>query len=390
MRWTLPSCPLHYELLTKEELEGSFGLESFLAIEATTKDDRLELRVASTMWMLTGQHRPFAVPDKGFDPLVLKTDGIRWSPVGQSILFASLGTQGGLGWMFPPIPEGAQRSWDYPMAERTLGHNGVSMLQSDGAAQIGVGRVLGWPLRQEAEISREGNLVLRARGPERWSSQAAPGEQVLAGLERDGELRSEHVILPSGRLLRATLQRETTLLLTVNMTTPPRTMRSRFRQRSEVHLVSACDGPTASKLEPALTREERAIATLGELSLAVYGVAPRESASALFSAALRAARGDAKILATIDRHRKAHGERSWPTAFLVDDADVVVKGSRIEISATASVPRRGDKNVSTPATFRFEMVEEGGRFVIDRVTASLAIEPGNPQIFELSTQRARP
>lgn len=397
VRWTLPTCPLRYEVLTTERFEGSLPLGAselvtFLSVDATTTASGLELRLSSTAAMKNGKHRPYAVPDTGFPPLTVATDGARWHVVGDSVLFAGFGSQGGLAWLFPDLPDGARQSWDYPVDPSRLNQNGVSVLNSQVFSSpalpvLGKAKPIVWPLREETSTSPDGRLVMRARGPERWSSRSPGGASDFSVLEREGEIRTEHVILPNGRLFRAHLERDVNLTLTVEKSEP---IRSRLVQRSDAHLVAACDGPVETSLAPVLTREERAIALVGDLAMALYAEKRPASTIEAFSSGLRAARGDKAILAAIDRYRKGRDENWWPVPALVNDDDVVTKGDRIELNVKASVVNPNQKNTRTPVKFRFDVVETGGRLFIDRVTAAFEIETGQGEVLEIAKNRVFP
>lgn len=391
VRWALPTCPLRYEVLTTERFEGTppYGateLVTFLSVDAATIASGLELRLSSTAAMKNGKHRPYAVPDTGFPPLVVATDGARWHVVGDSVLFAGLGSQGGLAWLFPDLPDETKSSWDFPVDPSRLNQNGVSVLRSSSLPALGKGKTIVWSLREETSTSPDGRLVVRARGPERWSSRS-PGGGDFAVLDREGEIRTEHVVLPSGRLLRAHLERDVNLTFTVEKSEP---IRSRLVQRSDAHLVAACDGPTEASLAPVLTREERAIALVGDLAVALYAEKRPPSTVEAFSSSLRAARGDKAILAAIDRYRKGRGESWWPVPVLIDDDDIVTRADRLELNVKTNVVSPSHKDTRTSVKFRFDVVETGGRLFIDRVVAAFELEPGQGEVLEIAKDRVFP
>jgi hypothetical protein len=324
------------------------------------------------------------MPDAGFPPLELVTDGRALRPAVATSLWSGLGTQGGLGWLFPDL---SGTVWAFPVDTRMLNQNGMSALQSQAFELTPPQRTSVFPLRLESASSPDGRLVVRARGPEQWSSRSPDGgANDLAVLDRKGEIRTEHVLLPNGRLLRAHLERDVDLALDVKGTTSPMPMRSRITQRSDAHLVAACDGPTEPPLEPVLTREEKAIAAVGALDVAVYTPDKRGAAPEAFSAAVRK-QGDKAILATIDRYQRGRGDHAWAFPGHVRDEDVVVQADRIVVTEHGAVKHPTRANTNTPVTFRFEVVEEGGRFVVDRITSHYELEPGNAQLLEIARGR---
>jgi hypothetical protein len=391
-RWAPATCRLRYEILTVErfatEAKSPMELRTFVTVDTTTTTaNTIDLSVRGTSWIRSGKHWPYAIADTGFPSVSITTDGSAWRATQPSPLLAGLGSQGGLAWLFPslPGPSASSRVWDLPFEPRVLNANGVSFLNSRGPAISNARAVIAFPLRQEASTASDGTLMIRAHGPERWSSRVNADD--IAVLERLGDIRTEHVVLPSGRLLRAHLERDVTLTFTVE----GKPMTSRFSQRSEAHLVSACDGPTEATLEPVPTREERAITALGELGV-VLGQDRRASAPAAFSERLRRVHGDKAILATLERFRTGRGSWHWwplPILLMGDD-EVVVHDDRVDVSLTTSLPSPTSANTMTPALFRFELVESAGRFYVDRVTAAFTLEPGNAKLLEISRDRLVP
>jgi hypothetical protein len=161
-------------------------------------------------------------------------------------------------------------------------------------------------------------------------------------------------------------------------------------QRSDAHLVSACDGPTEPRLEPILTREERAIAVVGDLAVALYADKRPASAIEAFSRRLRGAHGDEAIFQTIDRFRKGGGDMWWPVPVFVKDDDVASTPDRIELSVSNNMKSPSREHTLTPATFHFDVVEEDGHLVIDRVVAAFDVEPGRARVFEISKEHLLP
>jgi hypothetical protein len=383
VRWALPPCPLRYEILTTERFAPALGsateLVTFMTVDATTSGGHLELKATPTSAMKNGKYRPYAVPDTGFLPLALATDGARWRRLdASSVLYTAFGSQGGLAWLLPDLPDAGEGSWPFPVDERTLNQNGVWFASSRNVMSPPASETVLGPLRQEASRA-DGRLVLRARGPERWSSSSGPG--AFAVLDRQGEIRTEHVVLANGRVLGAHLERDVELTFTVQQREP---MRSRLEQRSDAHLVSACDGPTEPRLEPVLTREERAIAAVGELAVALVAETRPPSTLDAFSRRARSGHKDEAIFQTIDRFRKDRGDTWWPLPLFVEDGDVASTPDRIELTLSTNLKSPSRSHTVTPAAFRFEIVEEDGRLVIDRVTAAFALEPGHARVLEIA------
>lgn len=394
-RWSLPACPLRYELLTTETFDTPpgppMGLVTFALLDETAAGGRLEVRVTPTFALEQGKYRPFVRPDRGFAPFELTTDGRSWREEGVARPMLALGSQGGLAWLFPPVPDPIAHSWSLPLAEASLNRNGIAAFDSRSEA-FSLGRTVPFPLDQTLEVRADGTTVLRAHGPERWSSRSSPGADDFAVLERDGDLRTEHVLLPSGRLLRAHLERDVALTFTVKGAPAggANPIRSRITQRSDAHLVSACDGPTAPSLAPHLSREERAIDAVGELGMAVLEPSSGQTPQAWLSSGLRKARGDRAIAATIARYRKAHGGDAWPLPVLVRDEDIVTLPDRVVVAATTSVRSPSTADTTTPVKFRFDVIEEDGRPVVNRIVGAYELEPGQRELLVIAHDRLAP
>lgn len=385
VRWAPPSCPLRYQVLVTETFDGAGAatkLVTYMTADLTPSAVGVEVHIVPTIALEEGKYRPYAVPDRGFPSFPLTTDGTRWqSPTGGTLLYTAYGTQGGLAWLFPDLAS----SWAFPIDEQRLPQNGLSALNSTAIAMMRPGKIVTFPLAEERSTTPDGRLVVRSRGPELWSSRQ--GADDLAVLERKGEIRAEHVLLPNGRLLRAHLERDVALTFTVEKSAP---ISGRITQRSDAHLVSACDGPTESALEPVLTREERAIAAVGDLGSALYDDARRATAVDAFTPALRLARGDAAILETVERYRRDRGERWWPIPVFVSDDDVTTRPDRVEVTARTTVRSPTRKHSVTSVVFVFGLVESGGHFLVDHVTARFEIEPGRAQLLEIGKARLLP
>lgn len=383
-RWTPPSCPLRYELQTDERYDMHdadwpvMQLSMFATLDAVPDAAGVTLQVTPTIMLKRGKHRPYVSLDPSLPPLELATDGRRWRPRAPSALFAGWGTQGGLAWLFPDAPEGASGTWSFPVERRTLIHNGVYLYPGKGFDRIPTDQLEALPLRVEVSSSPDGQLVLQTRGREVWSYAEADRPT----FDRKGEIRAEHVFTPEGRLLSAHIERDVTI------TSPSR---STWTLRGAARLVSACDGPTLPPSPPpTLTAEDRVIQTIGELSVAVYEGNTSTYAD-FFSSEVRRARGDKGIAASIERYRKQRGDRAWAIPLLIEDADVVKEsGERVVVSVVGSTPLASSPSRQTRVLCRFEAIKEGDAWKLDRVSATMDMEPGDPQILEISKTRAAP
>ena len=395
-RWSLPSCPLRYEILTREVMRDEFNKEpnealSFLTLEATATPSGMALQLESKGWLKRGKHLPFAVPDRDYPALSLATDGSSWSSAQASFLLTGLGSQGGLAWLFPSLPQRGKGEWRFQVDQRMLNMSGVRLPSSRDLKALPPDEAVSFVLAQEVVRREDGGWLIRSSGPERWSSKTDPNSPPhFAALERAGSVRAEHVLLPNGRVLRAKLEREVDLKLTMGEAG----RQLKVLQHSEAHLVAACDGPTEPTLAPKLTREERAIAAAGDLGFALLSEAAPGTVSNMFSQELRRLHGEQTLLETLARFRKTFPEKQpwWPLPlYLPNDEDVVASDKSVQLHQSLSVPVSSKSQAH--ADFVLTLVEEGGRTVVAEVTVQLSEpEPNQPTkaLLEISRRRLFP
>lgn len=393
LRWSIPSCPLRYEVLTEEVVESeqrikSFDFLSLLSISATPQAESLELQAEAKIWNKRTKHLPFAITVSDYPKVALTTDGSSWASAKPSVVLTGIGTQGGISWLFPSLPTPGSATWAFQVDQSMLNQNGAQLrgFQPGKPAEV----VVPFALQQESERATDGSLLIRSSGKERWSSNSDPsGPPPFAVLEREGDVRAEHVVQSNGRLLRAKLERDVKLTLTVS----GKSMISNLRQRSVAQLVSACDGPTLPTLMPKLSNEERAIVAAGELGTALYSGAAPEAVTRFFSKGVLRGRAPSTITEVIGRYRKSAGDQFWPVPVFLDrDDDVRTDSSGVLVHVKTLVPVSA--NSLSSADFNFTFVEEEGQFVVASVTASLPnqVDDKAPpkKLLEISAQRLFP
>lgn len=399
-RWRVPPCPLRYELRTEEVFTGEHGkptrLLSLFDVSLAPKGERVELTTGVTYWFKRGKYLPYAQRTRELAPveLAIDPDGrtVR-EAAGPSQIFRALGTQGGFVSLFPPLPgpaSGARTTWRIERPESTVRHNGLHVAdkpQPDWRA----GGVA--PLDLEVRITSAAPvaggapaLTLASAGKDIYAPPSPPAAEGLAlKFSALGDVRAEHVVLASGRLLRATFERHADL----RFDAAGNLMRSRLDQRSEAHLVGACDGPTLPPLAPALGREERAIAALGELAVAVYE-GKRGDALARLDGALRRAHGDDALWRTVGRFREGAGESAWPMPLFVEDEDVRGDAEGVTVTMRSNVRHPTAANTMTPVRFEARLAERGGAFVVTQIAGSFEIEPGKAERLAITPARLVP
>lgn len=280
VRYTLPSCPLGYEVLVREKSYEDdhllFDTERFMTLEATAQNGRMQLTAVVVGRSIRDGVRDYGRPDATYAPPLLETDGLAWiERDGPTWLFSDVGAQGGLAWFFPTLPPSAENDatavWNVPYASgqstaalRTEATRGqmqslkatLREREASGEKQIEIPttftraeiRFQEWRQSQGVRVAVFGMTGER-------HDQSKSEDERLFRLEKS--YRGTYEVTASGRILRAHVKSSRTTL-TGTVDGP---VRQRFRDDTDakMHLVRACDGPAAEKLEPVLTAEERAM-----------------------------------------------------------------------------------------------------------------------------------
>lgn len=271
MRYTLPSCPLTYHVLTRErnavDDSPGFDTERFMNLQATNVNGRMQLDGVVVGRSIRDGVRDHGEPTSDYAPPLLETDGLGWTErEGPTWLFNTVSSPG-LAWFFPTLPTaltpGKTSAWEVPYnsgqstaalrVEAARGKAGVRW-QLDERAKRGEKEVVIPTTYSPAELRfvdfhlekgvRVAELVLTSE--HRFDSEPVPGLKQHTVTKR----RGSYAVAATGRILRAHVEHD-------EVTT---TTTQRFYSSSDarMNLVAACDGPVAPSLEPTLTGEERA------------------------------------------------------------------------------------------------------------------------------------
>jgi hypothetical protein len=279
VRYSLPSCPLAYEVLMREksyeEDQLLFDTERFMTLEATAQRGRMQLTSVVLGRSIRDGVREPGRPDASYAPPLLETDGLRWTErEGPTWLFSDVGTQGGLAWFFPTLPPSAEKDattvWNVPYesgqstaalrTEATRGHMQAlkASLQQREASGEKEREIPTTFTRAEIRFQEwrqvDGVRVAVFGMTGERHDKSKPGEDPHFAMDRT--YRGTYEVTAGGRILRAHVESSRTTV----SGSEAAGIRQRFREDTDgkMHLVKACDGPAAEKLEPVLTAEERA------------------------------------------------------------------------------------------------------------------------------------
>jgi hypothetical protein len=374
------------------------ALETFAVVDAKPRDGRLELGLSVFAQPVTSKHHPRIFAETGYAAPLIETDGVRWTEVdGPTQAWSALGTQGGLVWFFPPLPPrgepGATVAWEI----RRPSSAGVLATESRrGSRRLPAMR----PGKAEPE-EHDAPIVAEVRferweetGRERVAHLVMTARYDLAGATtaplRDVSLRGEarftgrYAVLASGRLLSAEIESDTNVEMTSTMTGSASTQHHIQHADKKMHLVSACDGATTSRLDRAPTREERAIADYAATWQAIVA-GDRDKALTGYAAALRRKHGDSKLWNAILAYRAERGERALMAPALLSDDDVRADASVVRLRTHGATPDRSTTNTETPVVVEVTLREENGRFVVAELRGELEIAKG--RVLEITDAR---
>jgi len=412
-RYALPSCPLAYEAMIVEstEMEGAppqgASVQTMMKIAMTADGARMQLAPIVVAQPALGRHRPFVFPQDGFAWPRLQTDGRAISEVdGPTQIWSAMGTQGGLVWFFPPMPEsaaaGASTAWEIAHAVAadvlaTESRRGTNAQRAPvpAAARSAPTERAAKPIRADVRFDHWSEERGQRVAHLTMTAQVATEESMPGGLppgpgqpgmhmKAEGRWRGSYAVLPSGRLLSAEVQKHVDLTLDATLAAasadsaiPSRTPQKHTMDTTmKLHLVGACDGPTAPRVIPDPTREERAIVAYADTYAAIVQ-GNKDEALAGLDPALRKKQGDAALWAALSAYRQERGERALPPPVMLRDDDVGGDASGIRLKLQGST-RDGStpQNVTTPLAFEVVLREEGGRFVVTSLRSELELAKG--------------
>lgn len=399
-RWAIPSCPLGYEMLTREttEMAGApaghpVELETFALVDAKPRDGLLELALSIFSQPATSKHRPRIFAEKGYAAPILQTDGTHWTERdGPTQAWSALGTQGGLVWFFPPLPSrgepGATVAWEIGRADTasvlaTEARRGSRGLTAPAGAQKEEANA---PVVAEVRLERweepgVAHLTMEARY-DLAKATAAP----VPGVTVRGEARfkGSYVVLASGRLLSAEVRSDSNIEMDWAMGGKTSTQHHVQHAEKKLHLVSACDGPTAPKLDRVPTREERAIADYATTWQAIANK-DRDKALSGFTTALRKKHGDARLWNALVAYRTEREDGALMPPLLLQDDDVSADAAAVRLRTHGTTPDRSQSNVRTPVRVEVTLREENGRFAVAELRGELEIVKG--RVLDVSESR---
>jgi len=277
VRYALPTCPLTYEVLVREkssldDAEG-FDTERFMTLQATAQNGRMQLAAVVVGRSLHDGVRGYGKPDASYAPPLLETDGLRWSErEGPTWLFSVVGGQGGLAWFFPTLPASEDRDavavWNVPYesgqstaAMRTEATRGtqasltfrLSQREAAGEKEVEIPTTFTRAEMRFEESHLEQGVRVSAFSV---TGESAPNETYTFKMTKT--YRGTYAVTASGRVLRAHVEssRKTTM---GSAAAGSRVQHDVENTDAKMHLVRACDGPTAASIAPVLTAEELAV-----------------------------------------------------------------------------------------------------------------------------------
>jgi hypothetical protein len=425
IQWAVPTCPLRYEVATFESMEtegeaSKFdrgGIHSFYAVDATALGAGMNLKAALTPELRIGKWRGPSMADTSMAAVHLETDGAHWREVdGETMAFKAMGTQGGLAWLFPALPNsetlGSKTTWSLILSDRKAvclteaargSHTNLTkeLCEAKPSAQT--------ELIMHTEESPFAALVTLVRFQEEKGVKAAVFSMIgsahasihtdmsawhdagagasVSDTDMTAEYTGEYVILESGRLLRASLEK---VGLATMGSTGSESTKLTIRMKTEARLVSACDGATEATLQVPLAREERAMAHWFETVLALSQAAvpgssdDRTKALSGFHPELRQARGDASIWNTLSSYKLEWGNAALAIPMMPQDEDVKADGERISLRTHGSTLLRGS---NYPVRCDVTLQEEKGRFRVTKLTCNQDLD--HSSLLEISKEKVR-
>ena len=281
VRYALPTCPLTYEVLVREKTSlddaPGFDIERFMTLQATAQNGRMQLAAVVTGRSLHDGVRGYGKPDASYAPPLLETDGLRWSErEGPTWLFSVVGGQGGLAWFFPTLPAFEERDaaavWNVPYesgqstaalrTEATRGSQAsltfrLSQREAAGEKEVEIPTTFTRAeMRFEQSHLEQGVRVSAFSVTGERRDESAPTDAYAFKMVKT--YRGTYAVTASGRVLRAHVEssRKTT---TGSAARGSPVQHDVENTDAKMHLVRACDGPTAPSIAPVLTAEELAV-----------------------------------------------------------------------------------------------------------------------------------
>jgi hypothetical protein len=384
----------------KDEMRGAppegGALETFVDIEMRPAGSGVELYAALTVAPVMGKVRSFTVPDKDYAPVHLETSGKRWiEHDGPTFLYTHLGTQGGLEWFFPELPDdgsvGATTTWEIAApdafgittTEAARGHHPGVEAPTSGSNEPHAPAVVAH-VRLERWTEDHGVRVAELSMSAKRDSDSGAGEMRIRGSE---EFRGTYAVLASGRLLRAEVERDASIHLVSDTFGVHDAQQHTQHTTRHMNLVEACDGPTASSLVKPLTREERAIHTWGEAWLA-FMKDDRDALLAAIDPALRRKHGDAKLWAALKEIQSLRGNEALPAPVMLRDDNIKSDGDDVRIAIPhGSTHDPTTTNTQSPVEVTVVMHETDGRFTATSLTGVDTFD--KYPLFDISVDRVR-
>jgi hypothetical protein len=420
-RYSIPTCPLRYEMKTLEtshmdgvpaafEAQMGAGFLTFATVDARPSGRQLELVASVLMQPLMGKHRASMPPDTTYAPVHLETDGTRWvERDGPTQVFDELGTQGGLRWFFPDLPAsgavGASTDWEIPRvvskdAWKTEAARGSrpglkeQLERAEAAAAAATPAPTPTPtpnpiapshlkvvVERWAEEKGVKVVDLSATGTEHVSDATASsvtGLMVTATFTYRGTYR----VTAAGRLLRASIEKDGV----VDMRGPDPQSNQHHTQHMarSMNLVAACDGPTEATLRTPLTLEERAIEAWTDIWIA-FTKGERDKVLAAFDPALRTKHGDTRIWEALSSYKTLRGEGALPLAVMVRDEDVSSVGGMVRLVVHGNTLDPQSQSLM-PLDVMISLRETGDRWAAESLRADLALDERR-NLLEISRDR---
>ena len=350
LQWVTPECELRYRFrgdtsmsMTDMPSPGSSGVRVVWEVVASggasgptiLRNGKIEISLVTNWTKSPGGLQP----EGSLAEIRLRHDGTTWRGVdGPTALWSAFGSFPGLVEFWPALPgtsePGSRATWELTTHRRG---DGARVESTRGRVRVPEGTELPEPVPNtmsgevelEQWISAQGEpaAVLVARMKKR--GEEALGEEIATSYAL--EQVSRHVVLASGRLLFAEVDRT----IDITMPTTGGTMKQTQRMHDEIGLVEACDGPVVDlpqreKASP----QEAALATIAAFRNAV-GSGTDDDVVARLSPEVVRAHGRESVLRVLRRHVELHGRASLGFVELGAE-DVELRGDRVHVKISGS------------------------------------------------------
>lgn len=209
-------------------------------------------------------------------------------------------------------------------------------------------------------------------------------DESLAGMQMNGEgrWRGSYAVLASGRLLSAEIEKDLDATLDSTIAGKASTQKHKMHATMKLHLVGACDGPTAPRLIPEPTLEERAIVSYADTYMAILK-GDKDKALAGFDPVLRKKHGDGAIWTAVSGYRSERDEGALGVLTFLRDEDVSADGTVVRLKLQGTTQDGSSTlKVRTPLVLEVVLREEGGRFMVTSLRSDLVIAKG--RLLEIS------